>query len=181
MSKISTKFVGKKSLVQWDTGTLSHWWNFVNLKRHDMPTTSLLNLLVGAASWSTRIMIRFLSCMGNALKWWTFPIHEGQIRLPPHPYMLVSPIFWPIFWTPNSLLECFISKFQHKPSHMNAYYHPKLHNNKFLWFVNTTNFRNQFFYNHSFREMQLFLTKTMNLNFVYCYKAEEVSWVELKA
>jgi hypothetical protein len=74
----------------WDPTTL---WSFVNLKRQDMPITGLLNLLVLAASWSTRLMIRFLSCMGNVLRWWTFPIQGARFSY----HLTLTCLYHPFF------------------------------------------------------------------------------------
>jgi hypothetical protein len=56
---------------------------------------------------------------------------------------------------------------------MNGYYHPKLHNNKFfdLLLQPILEILLQSFISPQDHESK----------FVYCYKAEEVSWVELKA
>jgi hypothetical protein len=56
----------------------------------------------------------------------------GGGHSPDSSYRLHHPFLGLFFGQPNSLLEFIIPKFQHKPSHMNGYYHPKLHSNKFF-------------------------------------------------
>jgi hypothetical protein len=63
---------------------------------------------------------------------------------------------------------------------MNGYYHAKLHNNKFFDSLIQPILEINSFYKHFISRNTIISQQDHESKFVYCYKDEEVSWVELK-